>query len=209
VFTLENANIAENSLDNAPDFIACWNQFYEYHIRIHGGDIDVDYVAELGIGHELTEENCRRLLRWKDPKFLTHKIQSGPNQGQLNPRVERTTAVLPQINLFRRDRLSEDDFKICTGNVFPTGLVWQVFLFHIAKPHIYPIADQHVFRVFCLHRDVASPRNWDFYQQYREYFGQIAERCGIALLPANVHALKRIDNALVVFGKFVKAYYRQ
>jgi len=92
--------------------------------------------------------------------------------------------------------------------VFPNGLVWQIFLFHIARPHAYPIGDQHVFRAFRLHRHNQDPENWEFYQNYRAYFADIANACGVACEPANVVELKRIDSALMVFGRFLKKYYR-
>jgi len=207
VFIPQNEAIADGDLGNAQEFVQFWSQFYVYHIRILGGAADIDYIAELNLQHDLTQQNCQRLMRWKDPQFLTHQILNGPNQGQVNPRVERVLDVLPQINAFRNENLTEAQFLDCTGNVFPNGLVWQVFLFHIARPDIYPIADQHVFRTFCLHRQAQHEDTWQFYQQYRAYFAAIANACGIPRTHENVAELKEIDNALMVFGQFLGRYY--
>jgi hypothetical protein len=208
MFILENDAVADDDLGNGAAFVDFWSKFYDYRIHVHGGHEEIDYVTELHTGQDLTEENCRRLLRWKDPKFLTHEILSGPNQGRANPRVQRALEILPQMNAFRRGELTEVQFRDQTAKVFPNGLVWQLFLLHIAQPHAYPIGDQHVFRAFRLHRHEQGKEDWEFYQRYRVYFGEIARACDIELRPANAVALKQIDNALMVFGRFLRAYYR-
>ena len=45
------------------------------------------------------------------------------------------------------------------------------------------------------------------YAAYRDYFTEIARSLGITETIGNLRELKRIDNALFVFGQFLKAYH--
>jgi len=209
MFILDSNALAENALHNAEAFVTFWSQFYGSEVRILGGPERIDYLAELSLGQDLTCENCRRLLRWKDARYLTHVILNGPNKDKPNPRVQRVLDVLPVMNQFRRGQCAEDEFLRQTRKVFPNGFVWRVFLFHIAQPHAYPIADQHVFRAFRLHCHEQGQTNWEFYQRYRAYFREIAEACDVRLELTDVPKLKRIDAALMAFGRFLGEYYRE
>jgi hypothetical protein len=93
--------------------------------------------------------------------------------------------------------------------IFPNGMIWSPFLLHIAKPHIHPIADRYVYRAYSLHMkvEVKEPYTWATYEAYSNYFGQIAATMNIARTKDNIPQLKRIDNALMVFGQFLTAYY--
>ena len=82
---------------------------------------------------------------------------TGPNRGQRNEMVARAINALPLLNRLRRGEISEADARAAVSGVFPTGIVFQVFLLHIARPHVYPIADQHVFRTYGVHRVVKAP----------------------------------------------------
>ena len=200
MFIPQNQAIADNDLGNATAFVDFWSKF--------SNDDRGNYVERLRIGQHLTEEDCCWLLKWKDPRFLAPYIRSGPNEGRVNARVQRVLNILPEINKFRRGELTEGQFHDQTGKVFPNGLVWQVFLFHIAQPHVYPIADRNVFRAFRVHRHEEGNEDWEFYGRYRAYFGEIAKACGIPLQLDKVDELKRIDSALMSFGRFLEAYYR-
>jgi hypothetical protein len=162
-------------------------------------------LSELGIGKNLTEENLRRLLRWKDPHYLTH-IHSGT--GEPNPKVVKALNQLDAINRFRNGESAEVDIRQIAAQVFPNGIVWQVFLLHVAKPHIYPIADENVFRVCSLHTGLGVTQDWETYAAYCKYFEQIADKLIVQRTIENIVQLKRIDNALVVFGQFLRSYYR-
>lgn len=96
--------------------------------------------------------------------------------------------------------------KSTTEQVFKGGIVWKAFLLHIAKPHIYPIADQNVFRVWSLHTGNKDDQTWATYASYCDYFGQIAQAVGVDRTCDNIPQLKQIDDALLVFGQFLATY---
>ena len=92
--------------------------------------------------------------------------------------------------------------------LFERGIVFRAFLLHIAKPHICPIADQHVFRAYALQTKKPpdwKSDDWEAYDGYKAYFHKIADAMKIERTTYNVKALKEIDNALMVFGQFLKA----
>jgi len=164
----------------------------------------IDYFAELNVGSDLTEENVRRLLRWKDSQWLTELKLNG----EANGNVVRVLKSLSMINRFRNDQITEDDMRREADQVFPGGGVWKFFLLHIAKPAAYPIADGNVFQAFSLHKGLQTkkPYTWETYEAYRNYFGQIAGAMGLRETIENIRELKRIDNALMRFGQFLRAY---
>jgi hypothetical protein len=204
MYTLNLADVARFDLDKAQDFVEFWNRYYTDSTTVFETEDKIDYFSELNIGNDLTEENLRRLLRWKDPHYLTH-IHSETRED--NPKVAKALKQLAAINLFRNGGSAEEDMRKTAAQVFPTGFIWQVFLLHVAKPNVYPIADENVFRVFSLHTGVEAKQDWDTYIAYSKYFGQIAEKLGVPRTVENLSQLKRIDNALVVFGQFLRAYY--
>jgi hypothetical protein len=207
MYILNPLEIAHFDVANANSFVEFWSQFYDDSITVFESKDKIDYLSELNLGNDLTEENVRRLLRWKDETYLTKKILSGPNRGEDNPRVLRVLGHLSSINQFRNDKSTEDDARGIAKQVFPNGVIWQAFLLHIAKPHVYPIADKNVFRTFSLHAGIRVKENWKGYVAYCDYFNGIARAIGISRTIRNILQLKRIDNALMVFGQFLRAYY--
>lgn len=200
-------DVEKFDLTKASEFVEFWNQFYDYRATVLGSEQEIDYFAELNTGNDLTAENVRRLLRWKDEQMLTERILSGPHQGQENPRITRVLANLSTINEFRKDQRGNSDLMQTLAGIFPNGVVWGAFLLHIAKPHVYPIGDQNVFRAWSLHTGSEDMQNWATYAAYRDYFMKVATALGIKATIGNVRELKRIDNALFVFGQFLRAYH--
>ena len=197
------------------DFVRYWSEFYKYDVKIFGSNSkSIDYFRELNIRDneslcDLTKENIQRLLRWKDPHILTQVIMTGPHRGKDNPRVKRVLDRLDDINRFRRGEVEESDVCALADSIFSSGIVFRVFLLHIAKPHMYPIADQHVFRAYGLDAkkpDNWKPDSWTEYNEYRGHFHRIADAIGIQRTIGNIENLKKIDNALWAFGKFLKSY---
>jgi hypothetical protein len=194
---------------DAPAFVEFWSQLYYDDIKVLDAQERIDYYTELNITNDLTEENVRRLLRWKDQRFMTHLTLSGPNKGQGNPRVAKVLAKLGLINQFRNDQSTKEQMQHTTEQVFTDGIVLKAFLLHIAKPHMYPIADENVFRACSLHTGLKDDRTWETYASYCNYFKQIAEilRVDRTKTIESIRELKRIDDALLVFGQFLKTYY--
>lgn len=188
-------------------FVDFWGQFYGYEVSLSEEKKQrIDYFSELSLGGDLSEQNVRRLLRWKDPRFLTDP-KKGSNQP--NEKVRKVMQNLSIINGFRSGQKTEEEMKGVAERIFesPT-VVWRVFLLHLGKPHLYPVADQNVFRSYCLHTDSPEPGTWEDYAGYSDYFGQIANKLKIAQTIENIRPLKRIDNALFVFGQFLATYHK-
>jgi hypothetical protein len=72
------------NLSEANNFINFWSQFYKYSIKKLNSNDKIDYLKDLNLNTNLTEENIINLLRWKYPKYLTSIILSGPNLGHSN-----------------------------------------------------------------------------------------------------------------------------
>ena len=184
-------------------FVECWEKYYDYDER--------EYFMELNIGSELTVENITRLLRWKDPWMLTHPKKA---DGKPNPHVVRVLKKTDSVNRFRNGRLAGDEFQTVTQKVFPNGIIWQLFLFHIARPAEWPIADQHVFRSYSVLFNAAVPESLAAFGSYvtafHELAGKFRECAGIQDNdPLDVvKTNKRVDNALFAFGQFLAKYAR-
>lgn len=187
-------------------FVECWERYYpsaDYDERV--------YLTELNIDCELTEQNIKELLRWKDPRMLTHpkKADDGPN-----PRVIRVLEQIGAINGFRKGDFTADEFQAVTQNIFPNGMIWQLFLFHIARPSEWPIADQHVFRSYSVLFNSPVPDSVAGYRSYATVFRQLAEKFRESMVIRDNSALdavktnKRLDNALFAFGQFLGRYSR-
>jgi hypothetical protein len=110
--------VAEFNLQNARAFVEFWSRYYSDGMKVLDADEKICYVRELILTNDLTEENVCRLLRWKDPRLLTHRILSGPNKGQDNPRVAKVLATLGLINQFRNGQTTEEDMGSAAERVF-------------------------------------------------------------------------------------------
>jgi len=195
MYTPNLLDIAQFDVADARAFVDFWN-------FISTEDHSI-YFKELNVGNDLTEDNVRGLLRWKDSRWAAERLKNGAP----NPKVVRVLKSLSVINQFRNDQITEDEMRRTADQVFPSGAVWKFFLLHIAKPHIYPLADVNAFRVCALHgRETKEPYTWKTYETYCDYFGLIAETLGVERTIENIRSLKRIDNALVKFGQFLGAY---
>ena len=218
MFVITSSKLREFDINKAREFIDYWGRPHTFaSVKCYDSDEEVNYIEELNIGNRLTEQNIKRLLRWKDPRMLTEKTLSGPDEGKDNKRVLKVLERRDDINQFRESSIGTgiDDFKRIVEEIFPVGFVWPIFLFHIARPHEFPIADRNVFKSYSLHRQVKIPENWIEYEDYIDYFFQIAIAANIVneKLQGNepnlveiVKELKMVDNALVAFGQFMYSY---
>jgi len=207
VYTLEPAKFAEYNLSNLRKFVNFWSAYYKYSVKKIGSEEEIDYFHEINIDNDLTKSNVVNLLRWKDPKYLTNTIFSGPNEGASNHRVDRVLSKLSVINSFRRSEVNPEEFKKITSQFFPNGVIWEIFVFHISKPLEYPIADQHVFRSYSYHKNCNYPVSWKKYDGYRKYFSEMIEMLYASESDLNrLENQKQLDDALMVYGKFLKQY---
>lgn len=201
MYVLDPKSFGGYEADSVSQFVKFWEQFYR-------GD-DKSYLAALNLNADLTEDNLINLLRWKSPRMLTHRRQS---DGQKNPRVERVLQHALAINSFRNGDISADEFEIVTVAIFPSGIIWQLFLFHVARPVDWPIADQHVFRSYSKLFGRPAPNSIQTFPAYADSFNLLARQFFTDLKVnsedhyASVAAKKRLDNALVAFGQFLAKY---
>jgi hypothetical protein len=92
------------------------------------------------------------------------------------------------------------------------GIIWQLFLFHLARPTDWPIADRNVFRSYRVLFNATVSDSINAFRAYTETFQKLAatlrSATGIddADLGRVVTANKRLDNALVAFGQFLAKY---
>lgn len=216
MFILNVKQFGEFDLNRAKQFVDYWSKQYSYDsVKAFDSGEVIDYIDELNLGNNLPEQNIKRLLRWKDPRMLTEKILSGPNKGNENKKVLKVIEKRDCISKFRQGKISEKEFKIETEKIFPSGFVWQIFLFHIARPFEYPIADQNVFRAFSTQKHTKAPEDWEGYKHYMDYFFQISISSGIIAEKPKGHEpdikeivkrLKKVDDALFAFGQFLSSY---
>ena len=222
MFVLNKEQFREFNLKEAKQFIDFWAEKYPKTKTkvINNGDKTINYLDELNLENRLnrlTEENIKRLLRWKDPRWLTEETLSSPDEGKKNKNVTNVLKNLENINAFRFGKMTEKDFEGKTKDIFPTGIIWRIFLFHIARPFEYPIADKNVFLAFKTHKKVNDPKDWRGYMYYMDYFFEVAISAGIITekpkgdesnIDDLVRNLKRVDEALFAFGQFLYTYNR-
>lgn len=213
MFFLNLERFTDFNADELNQFVNCWASYYRYSVKkmtLSGkvSDEEIDYFSEINFNNDLTQENVINLLRWKDPKYLSNHILSGPNEGSSNDRVDRVVDKLSELNQFRRSEITSDDFKKITSQFFPNGIIWEIFIFHICKPLSYPIADQHVFRSYHYHNNCQLNDGWEKYEKYRKYFHGMFK-----MMPETIgdelHRRKKLDNALMAYGQFLKKYGQQ
>ena len=90
MFILDIKQFEEFDLNRAEQFVNYWSKhYYSSTVKVFDGNEVIHYINELNFGNNLTEQNIKRLLRWKDPRMLTEKILSGSNKGKENKKVLR------------------------------------------------------------------------------------------------------------------------
>lgn len=211
MFVLDTNKFTDSDLANAKEFVSFWSKYYSSTTKIYKSEERISYIKELNLRNELTQENVARLLRWKDHQRLTEANPLNPS----NPKVKSVLQKVDDINSFRRSENNETKFWNIVQGIFPKGFTWPVFLLHIARPYEYPIADQNVFRSFSILTNNGTPKDLEGYKNYKSFFFNISKSAGFIKTPptgneSNIYtivaALKKVDNALFVFGKFLNAY---
>ena len=115
---------------------------------------------------------------------------------------------LREFNRFRfLKKVNTEEFnkfwKVICG-IVKTGLIWRVYLLHIARPDDYPIVDQHVLRAyhFLTFGEISElEQTLETYFSYREFFFKIARESG--------KEPRLVDKALMAFGQYLKSQFCQ
>ena len=211
MFVLDINKFTDSDLANAKEFVSFWSNYYSSTTRIYKTEERISYIKELNLCNDLTCDNVTKLLRWKDPRMLTEANPLNPS----NPRVKSVLQKVDDINSFRRSENNETKFRNIVQGIFPKGFIWPVFLLHIARPYEFPIADRNVFTSFSILTNNEIPEDWKGYKNYKDFFFKVAKSAGFITKPptgneSNIYtivaALKKVDDALFVFGKFLNIY---
>lgn len=207
MFILSKSDFKEFNITNVNSFVECWSKYTNAPANEFGSKKSIDYFSELNLGGELSESNVKKLLRWKDTKYLTEIIQSGDSKGQENPRVLKVLENIDSINQFRNGIICQESFEKITEKIFKTGVVWRAFLYHISKPLEYPILDQHVYRVYRYHvKSNKSEEKLVDINQYIEYCDYFKKLVNEYRAINDIYKLKSLDSALMAYGQFLNRY---
>jgi hypothetical protein len=174
------------------EFVSFWARFYE-----ESKYPDSIYKANLNEGKQLNQANIKPLLEWKNGRPLSKKKQ------EIAVKVINN---LPRFNQFRLltevTQMEFEKFWMRLSKIVKTGLVWRVFLLHMARPEDYPIVDQHVLRAYhyLTRGKIAEPeQTLQAYESYRTFFGELVEKSG--------EEHRHVDKALMCFGQFLNSQF--
>lgn len=102
MFSLDRSKFRSLGPSSFRSFVNCWERYYHGAVSVSPGkNQGIDYVAELNLSGALTSENVARLLRFKDPRILTHPRVSGGENVQ-NPRVIRVLNEISKLHDFAK-----------------------------------------------------------------------------------------------------------
>jgi hypothetical protein len=177
-------------------FINFWKSFYDSD-RYY----DSQYNDNLIPIAKMSDKNVRQLFEWKNGRDLSKSK---------NKSVETLIGLLPEIrrklgSLGNEIHELEAIFKYGKAEIFKTGYIWNIFLLHILKPDICPIADRYVYEAWKKINSSNSnlKNNWQSYVIYMKFFNGIAVTTG----RSNRKQRKEIDEALWGFGKYLSSPY--
>jgi len=139
------------------------------------------------------------LFEWKNGSRLSaYKLKSFEN---------KICSKIEIINYFKND--SNFNIKSFLAEFSNVSVIWKIFLLHIIKPNKYSIFDQHVYRAyyFIENSQVRELVNDEkekervYFEEYCDFIENIQSECNLPL--------KKIDEALWAFGKFLKSNYKK
>jgi len=175
------------------EFIDFWDALYEDSYEEKSGNKYSDNINQ----SEHSKQTLLALFEWKNRSKMSAKKTRSFNENILSK--------LKIINKLRNDPNFNEDIFLKEFNTVST--IWKIFLLHIIKPNKYPIFDQHVYRAFCYinHQGVCElplnnqEREKKYFDEYLPFFQQIKEGFSI----------KKTDEALWTFGKFLKSNFKK
>ena len=176
------------------EFVSFWAQFYD-----EGKYPDSIYEDNLRRGGILQENNIIPLLEWKNGRPLSNAKK------QIAFKIVKDLQEFNQFRSLKKVSAEHfDRFWSFISSIVRTGLVWKVYLLHIARPDDYPIVDQHVLRAhnFLVHGKITEPdQTLETYNSYREFFFKVARESG--------KEFREVDKALMSFGQYLKSQFCQ
>lgn len=170
------------------EFINFWSRFYiDPNKAKYAQNINVNF----------NKDTLFALFEWKNGSKLSDRKKTSFE--------DKILSKLKIINLLK----ASSDFKLdeFLGEFREVSVIWKIFLLHIIKPNQYPIFDQHVYRAFYFIKYSKTrelPGNNErkeeiYFNEYLPFFKQIKGN----------NTIKKVDEALWSFGKFLKTNYRK
>ncbi len=170
------------------EFVEFWSSFIEL------GKSDNFYSSRIN-KQSFNRNDIDKFYTWKNGmKINTHKQKSA-------------CIKFIQNNLASVNRLKiKFDIIVFNSTFKNISAIWQIFLLHLIKPDNYPIFDQHVYRAhyFLLHHEIKEvPQSKkEILQYYHNIYLPFFLR-----LSKEVSSKRKIDQALVGLGQFLKTKY--
>ncbi|MFZ3059116.1 MAG: hypothetical protein WA102_05180 [Candidatus Methanoperedens sp.] len=176
-------------------FVEFWSKIYN-----DGGNPDEKYETAINNNELLDSEKINTLFKWK--------IDHPPFKNQRKT-IENAIRYSNEINKFRLKKdLSEkeiDQFmKDVCANIVESGIIFKIFVLHVARPSDFPIFDQHVYRSY---KFICKGEIWQGDEvpesqlcvYFAEYIPFVKE-----LMNTSHCSARAVDQALFKFGQFIK-----
>ena len=174
-----------------PEFVAFWSACYH--------DKREPLYADRIYNAKFENEDIQNLFEWK-------------NGGNLSKRKQSTLNKI----IGKRDVINElkTNFDLCRFKesfaFMHDAVIWKIFLLHIINSIEYPIFDQHAYRAYLfltqgkLNEIPEIPSNnkekeQTYFDAYLGFFNELSK--------PNIDR-KKLDEALWVFGKFLKSDWK-
>jgi hypothetical protein len=178
-----------NKSVNIKEFINFWSQFYidpgerKYVDNINKNPCDKDALLAL--------------FEWKNGS----KLSKGKKKS-----FEAKISISSKLDIINSLK-SHFELKKFLEEFKEVSTIWKIFLLHIIKPARYPIFDQHVYRAFYYIKNFKvrelsydnKEKEKEYFEDYLPFFKQIQ----------GGHPIKKLDESLWSFGKFLKGNYRK
>jgi hypothetical protein len=175
-------------------FTAFWSADYSYSAGETVYERNVLRAGDIG---EYDRARVSSLMEWKAGRFA----RAGRGF------AERVN--LDALNEFRSQPFSEEglnDYWNAYASRLTTsaGIIWPLFVCHLAHPEEVPIYDVNVWHAWLFaegtltpERLLQSPTTFDNYLEYRAFFCNLAAHPGVAP--------RDLDKALMAFGQFLSS----
>lgn len=168
------------------DFILFWSNLYDYKL-------EKEYHHHIN-NHKFDLNDLTELYKWKNGGNLSSKKE-----------ISLKTKILKKIEIINELKMDFQSKKF-NQSFEEVSAIWKIFLLHIITPKEYPILDQHVARAYyfltggIIKEIPFSNKNKVifYYNNYLKFFNEIAQNTKLNR--------KKIDEALFMFGKFIKTY---